>query len=255
MKFKVSIASLLLFSFYCLAEGKSFKLSTEYVSNKEIMINDKYELVREEAPGYDLLIVRFHEYPESLAYNFIVEKTLSKTNRKERNSVIGAMFKNLGRNIKEDVPCYIFLNRGFLRGEKVNYRVETHDQQVQETAELIPNPVPVKGALHGIEPFVELKGIKPTLYIITFKGMTKKETFQLESVSWKEKIVSESEIDSNTAIPFFPGVQGKEGGICYFSFKRKNGEKMTLELPWGKELIDQYLRENHLPPEMGKLWK
>jgi hypothetical protein len=71
------------------------------------------------------------------------------------------------------------------------------------------------------------------IFKCVLKGFSSSELLTFYSNSEGEKINTPMLVNRKKTFVFMPGVIGCETGVAFLGFERKNGEILTLEIPWG----------------------
>lgn len=132
---------------------------------------------------------------------------------------------------------YVISARGYLPGERVLFQFVNKKGKVILQKSLFPNPLVATSEEATFTVEAELKGISYSLRIPNAKSG---EKFEIASLTHC-KLNTIQCIYANE-INVFPGLKGFDGGITKITLIRKeNGDKATLDLMWGNELVKYFM--------------
>ncbi|MGA8164357.1 MAG: hypothetical protein WB791_04940 [Waddliaceae bacterium] len=132
-------------------------------------------------------------------------------------------------------------SKGFIPGEKFNVSLLDKNNNLLGAITFIPYPLEKTSIDGKAKVIAEYSILQPSFYSIKFEGFEKGEEVMFESLSGLEKIPKQK---FNTDVPeigYANGVVNQDGGKSRVTVERKNGEKIVLELPWGKEVLPYIL--------------
>lgn len=136
--------------------------------------------------------------------------------------------------------AFIYIpSKNFLLGERFSCQFTSKDEKFKEILSFIPNPLISKNDSKTVSIEAELKTLIPAcFYSLKFDGFEENEKLTLISTSGNEKIENSFKLKKGLEISYSPDVEGEKGGIGHVSFKRKSGEIIQIDLPWGNQLIE-----------------
>lgn len=131
---------------------------------------------------------------------------------------------------------------GYVPGERIEIRIlDKYDNELSQVA-FIPSPLRARFNGGKAKVSFECISLESSMYKISYSGFEKHEVVSVDSQSGFESIPTfPLEINENALTMFSNAVIGMNGGISQYTVTRKNGDKVTLKLPWGNKLIP-YLR-------------
>lgn len=151
------------------------------------------------------------------------------------------------KDFKHEVilPFFSFSSLGFFPGEKIVIKFSTQDDSFQHKISFIPNPMELADNEGKILLSAELVGNTngSEIYLLKLHQIPEGENLVFISKSGNEIIKSEMKYSKSNPHMIIPGVIDKEGGIEVVTFIRENGDKLSLPLPWGKEVIKNVLEK------------
>lgn len=161
------------------------------------------------------------------------EYALHKINLRNRATLISDFVAG-----KERVAYTVFISEGdmFMKGEPMSYAL-THLKTDSVLAfSVTPKPIQVSWD-DGATIIVTAMDESMLVWYTVGYGFQPGEALKSTSKSWHEVMESESQASGNGrfVVITLPGVIGKTGGINYVTYERDNGEKRTLEIPYGNK--------------------
>lgn len=135
----------------------------------------------------------------------------------------------------DNFPEGMISTLGFLPGEKVILNFKSEDGEFDEQMEFIPNSLHATSTKNKFSIDLELRSVNPTSFIIHFKGIKEGEKLTMVSNSYSETL--NHEFIYQERISYMPGVIGKKGGTAKLSFTTPSGACVSLDVPWGSELL------------------
>lgn len=139
---------------------------------------------------------------------------------------------------------FFISSRGFFQGEKVLILFKTLDGSFEQVEEIIPYPLIASS--NDLVLDAELLNLTPTIYGIRFQGLNEGEKIRIESTSCGEIIEQIKEYNPNEVFCICPGVDGQSGGKAKLCVSTRSGKSVSIHLPWGKRLFDDYLKRTYL---------
>lgn len=142
-------------------------------------------------------------------------------------------------------PGGIISAKGFFPGEKIQVHFQSKDSTFQYDTELIPFPLRSTSNSKDFSIEAELLILYPTTYIIRLEGVNEGEVLKMKSKSYSEQLIHDQEYSNKNLITFSPGVIGKKGGLANLSYTTQSGKSVSINIPWGTRLFDDYVKLNY----------
>jgi len=221
-----------------------------YLSAKEAKSHPD-QFVRECAlnePGFSKNYLFLNDFPNDTLLSILIKRPLLEQKSKITSCIpkpsskekIQFMFND---NLPKEHKFICLPSKGFLLGERVTL-IFTDDNGFEIEASIIPNPIKVTSQNETVTIEAELLGTYPANYIFSFKGFQADEVIDVTAISGNEKIKCKFCIGMGFML--MPGVIGEKGGVAKSSFKRKSGEEIQVDLPWGMEFLRTIQFSSHL---------
>lgn len=225
----------------------------EALSSRKIQNNQRYQALDTFDTGHHKTLVRIHNLPSNReSVTIMLKRPLFGSQNSEK--MIKITKKQLLMNAElmgETVPVFICSSRGYLPGEKIFFSVECEKKEPRRTAlkseavEFIPNPAMIQNE-DGASLAAVLVITNPTTYRITLSDFQLDENLKFLSISSGETGNVPVKFEKNIIMNYMPGVINKRGGKGIVTIVRENGERMTLQLPWGSDFLN-HLKGNRDP--------
>lgn len=214
---------------------EAFNLSYETFSIDSILDpsgNKKLELID---PGHHKTVITIQDLPQSSSYVLRVKRPIFKNREVERVATLEDML-GASRYFGAKTPLFFISSLSFLPGEEIEFLIETKDKKHKsKPLRLCPNPLIAEIPKSHLKMTAKLVSILEGGYLISLEGFKEGEKLTLHSVSGDEVIESDLNYSDNFAFFHLLAVIGMNGGVGTVSFIRENGEKLSLNLPWGDE--------------------
>lgn len=227
--------------FLCLASflhaaEKDFEITYETISSEHILESQKYNILGSGDPTHHKTVIRMVKHPNDNEFVFEFSRPLLGE-KKEINATLENLVNN-GRRIGEKLPMLFLSSKGFLPGEKVNLVVSTKNGAIKSKAiPFFPQPLIQEDKNDRAKMTAELATLSPTQYIVYLEGFRYNEKLRFVSYSLGEKVTSELRYKGKTPLWYAPEVIGKSGAISRALIGRENGNRITLNMPWGNALL------------------
>lgn len=153
---------------------------------------------------------------------------------------------------KEGGENYIsFLTCGFLPGERIGVTIKTKDGGFVYKTNFIPNAIRGKNKKEEVLLTAELKTLNEgkCTYALDLSGFSEKEEVIFKSVSGREISEHPMVCSKNCSVLIQPVVKRQKGGVGKVSLTRKSGEVISINLPWGDNLLEYFEGKLVFDPE------
>jgi len=197
----------------------------------------RYETDKAEYGQYHT-VFQFHNLPREGEYEFQIKRSLKGSGKYETcmSASVEDLYK-ISDMLQEEFPIIVISGRGFLPGESVDILLKVDGENHEEIVSYIPNPILQMSETDEAQVSAELKNADIGTYLIRFENFIEGETLRFESISGREKISDRIPYSDGMMIQHMPGVAGGKGGKCQIIITREDGERITISLPWGMQLI------------------
>lgn len=165
----------------------------------------------------------------------------------ERRLSEGKKIRDLGV-ITQHPFCYGIYAIGYLPGDKVTFTFKEKTHGLLKKVTIVPNPIYVKSFIDGAKIEAKIDNFETHTFEILFTGFENDELEFYFSTSYNVKTIMPLN-KYMKSIKFDPSGFGKKGGVAKIDFRRKSGEMMALEIPWGLEFTKymmQYDENGHV---------
>ena len=188
-------------------------------------------------PGFTKWLLLFHDIPDGAPYAFEQKRVSQPVYDRYYPCPGGAPSESVVECKKHNVPTGVVVgSRGYLLGEKITIRLSGKDAHREVV--FYPRPLFLKKGTGEVLVRASLLSEEPggTLYEFDVCGVGKEEKYKLISYSGKERLSHDAQGPMRGSI--LPGVVGKVGGYSSLTVQVKGGASYSMELPWGRELLE-----------------
>ena len=185
----------------------------------------------EDYKNQPLILAHLENFPKEGQLSLYVARPLAKNKSAK-------LYKIYDFQVEQLIDDYIYLPSClFLPGERIEIIIVSQDKKELYSQEFIPNEIRGKNEKGEVLFTAELKILNSlTSYIISLDGFEEDEEVMFKSMSGHEVIEHPIVCNIKAAILYLPGVKTNKGGVGKLSLTRKNGEVISINLPWGNEL-------------------
>jgi hypothetical protein len=208
-------------SFCLISNLGAVSIKTELLRAKDL---DQIDHFIFQTYGYDCTIITF----EGLPANGKIEINLSRLTEKEVIKIPDIIVGNNG------IGKLVVSGAGFLPGEVAKYQFQFPENEKKEV-EITPFPILAKSSID--EATVSAEMDMANGFTIKLENFGDNDKVIMKSISHSEVLQHTLLVNNSLDFGYLPAVVGKNGGVAKLSFQRPSGEILTIELPWGLEML------------------
>lgn len=210
-------------------------LSSNEVDNHP---DPEIQMYHQADPGYAKTFFYPKEFPVNKDIVFSIRRQLPKES--PYKEMFGFFINEQGLLVSsiDKHPFLCVTARGFLPGERVFCRFATKENDFKNEFSFIPNPIQVKNKYGAVLVEAEIVNFFPAFYQCNFPGFKENEEIRTLSISGRERLKGKFKVSKKMTFITSPDVKGSDRGMSKLTFTRKTGEKIQVNLPWGREFID-----------------
>ncbi len=123
-------------------------------------------------------------------------------------------------------------------GEPVFFMLQNSEHVILAADHLIPRPFLATSKKGTFSVEAIFLGLNPTTYQLKLKGLDLDEEYHFASLSGDERIDRYVPFHENDFFSYNPGTVTAAGGSAQAIFTRRNGDLLTMEIPWGQKIRD-----------------
>ncbi|KAF3363031.1 hypothetical protein PHSC3_000367 [Chlamydiales bacterium STE3] len=246
-QFRPFMHFLFLFWFACVTPLQSLEFSNYnnasievHPFKEEVVDSDVYirpfKDTEIEFPRY---LLQFHDFPKDEEISVLIQRVAQE--REQWVHMYRFSIRPSGMLMDQGVPIGFMLclsARGFIPGERVNFRFET-DRGFQKEISFIPYPLVFKSRMGMTLIKAELLSIDPTFFRLEFPGLKRGEMVVISSLS-QGRTQGPFKHDGSTPFIFSPDVPNCNGGTGMLTVAKRTTKHFKMELPWGAALLKHY---------------
>jgi hypothetical protein len=189
-------------------------------------------------------IVYFENFPKSKLFRVSFARKFQKNPDTYKNSNRLKIEKDwIEVDERTKVKFYALSSTGFAEGERIKYQFRDLAGKLIAETSYVPKPIRHKSDQGTFYLNIELESFEPTLYSYTLEGIKDGEKLNVKSLSGSETINNDEIYHSKSIHGYMPGIVGKSGGKSFLEITRESGDKVSIDLFWGKQLLREIKKQ------------